>query len=248
MKKNIICLLLIAAMAAGLLFNASATDTADLKVTGAAHSGGNITVSVEFVNIPENNPVEYAQILLTCRTSQHNIASGSMRFNGDTNDMLATETFNTSADSLLVLLEPTGSSSVGMGNGLVYTFSLRNTGGQAGPAGFDLAAVLILKDGTEHELNQRINASITPAPTTSTSTSQPTTGTPTEPSTTVPSTPSTPTQSSTPSQPTTGDNNETPPEPQPSNTNSLLLILTIALALFFAGACVILWIHRNKNT
>ena len=125
MKRNLICLLLIAAMAAGLLFNASAADTADLKISGVAHSGGNITVSVEFVNIPENNPVEYAQILLTCRTSQHNIASGSMRFNGDANDMLATETFNTSADSLLVLLEPTGSSSVGMGDGLVYTFHIR---------------------------------------------------------------------------------------------------------------------------
>ena len=182
MKKSIICLLLITVLAAGLVFNTSAADTPDLKVTDTAPLDGSSTVSVEFVNIPENNPVEYAQILLTCRTNPHNITKNTLSFKGNADDMLLTQTFNTTADNLLVLLEPQSNTSVGIGNGLVYTFTLRHTTASAEAAGFDLAAVLILKDGTEYELNQRITAQPASTPTNPTDpTTQPPTTVPRQP-------------------------------------------------------------------
>lgn len=242
MKKSIICLLLITVLAAGLVFNTSAADTPDLKVTDTAPLDGSSTVSVEFVNIPENNPVEYAQILLTCRTNPHNITKNTLSFKGNADDMLLTQTFNTTADNLLVLLEPQSNTSVGIGNGLVYTFTLRHTTASAEAAGFDLAAVLILKDGTEYELNQRITAQPASTPTNPTDpTTQPPTTVPVTPPTTEPTTPSATPNSTTPTG-NSGNNGS-----NFLDANTMLIVLCVALAAMFASICLFITIRKQKK-
>lgn len=178
MRKSIICLLLIAIMASCLLLNVSAA-APGINLTRAELSDGKYTVTVNFADIPVNNAVEYAQILLTCRSSQHSIINNSltMKVSGD---LQVTKQFNTSADSLLVLLEPTVNTFSGVGTGAVFTFTVSQTGSEQLDPGFDLSAILILKDGTEQEINQRVSASLPNTP------SQPTTSVPPVSSTTVP--------------------------------------------------------------
>lgn len=231
MKKSIVCLLLILILAASALMQVSAADTPDLKIAGTAPADGVSTITVEFTNIPENNPVEYAQILLTCRTASHNIVNKSLSFNGSTDDMQMTHTFNTSADNLLLLLEPVRSDCAGMGNGKAYTFSVKHTGDKAEDVGFDLAAVLILKDGTEYELNQRITAQLA-SPTDPTT--QPPTTVPTTPPTTIPEAPTNPTN--------TGNNGGNSPD-----ANTMLVVLCIALAAMFASICLFITIRNQKK-
>lgn len=193
MRKTILCLILVAVLASCLLLQASAA-TPGISLTRTELSGGKYTVTVNFADIPANNGVEYAQILLTCRSSQHNITNNSltMLVSGD---LLVTKQFNTSADSLLVLIEPTKNTFAGIGSGSVFTFTVSQSSGEAADPGFDLSAILILKDGTEQEINQRVNATLPSTPTQPTTVStNPTTASTTAPttiSTTAPTTIST---------------------------------------------------------
>ena len=185
MRKSIICLFLIVVLASMLLLNVSAA-APGVSLSRNALSGGKYTVTVSFTDIPANNRVEYAQILLTCRTSQHSITNNSLSMKA-TGSIKVTQQFNTAADSLLVLIEPTVNSFAGIGSEAVFTFTVSQSGSDKVDPGFDLSAILILKDGTEKEINQRVTAT-NPAESTTT---KPTTAKPTTVSTPKPTTVST---------------------------------------------------------
>ena len=228
MKKKIFSLILAVALLAALAVNVSAEATPDINLTYTTQSEGKYTVTVTLANIPQNNGVEYAQILLTCRTSQHNIVNKSMTMLAQGN-IQATKQFNTSADSLLVLIEPKDNHFAGISNTAVYTFSVIQSGnGQEAPK-FDLSAILILKDGTEQEINSRVTAEYIPDPT------PPTTQPPTRPVT--PPTTEPATQPSQSGNATQGD----------IASSQLMLWLMIALIAVEVAACVIILVSRNKK-
>lgn len=209
--------------------NVSAETAPDITLSYAAQSEGKYTVTVSFANVAENNGVEYAQILLTCRSGQHNIVNKSMTLLAQGN-ILATKQFNTSADSLLVLLEPKDNTFAGISNTAVYTFSVIQSGnGQEAPQ-FDLSAILILKDGTEQEINSRVTAALASDPT------PPTTQPPTQPVT--PPTTEPVTQPSQSGNTTQGD----------VASAQLVLWVMIALIAVEVAACVIIVVFRKKKT
>lgn len=228
MKKKIFSLILAVALLAALAVNVSAETAPNITLSYAAQSEGKYTVTVTLANIPQNNGVEYAQILLTCRTSQHNIVNKSMTLLAQGN-IQATKQFNTSADSLLVLIEPKDNHFAGISNTAVYSFTVTQSGnGQEAPQ-FDLSAILILKDGTEQEINSRVTAEYIPDPT------PPTTQPPTRPVT--PPTTEPATQPSQSGNATQGD----------IASSQLMLWLMIALIAVEVAACVIILVSRNKK-
>ena len=192
MKKILISLLLVAVMVSCLIFGTLAANDPSITLSRTELSGGKYTITVSFADIPQSNLVEYAQILLTCRSSQHNIGVNSL-ITKVSGDFQITHQFNTVADSLLVLIEPTKNTFAGIGNGAVYTFTVSQSSGEQTDPGFDLSAILILKDGTEKEINARLSASVPAQPTTASTTKATTTATtkPTTVSTTAPTTVST---------------------------------------------------------
>ena len=138
MRKSILCLILVAVLASFLLLHVSAA-TPSVNLTRTELSGGKYTVTVNFTNIPANNGVEYAQILLTCRSSQHSIVNNSLSMKVSGN-IKVTQQFNTTADSLLVLIEPTVNTFAGIGSHAVFTFTVSQSSGSETDPGFDLAA------------------------------------------------------------------------------------------------------------
>lgn len=232
MKKKIFSLILAVALLAALAVNVSAETAPNITLSYAAQSEGKYTVTVTLANIPQNNGVEYAQILLTCRTSQHNIVNKSMTLLAQGN-IQATKQFNTSADSLLVLIEPKDNHFAGISNTAVYSFAVTQSGTEQAAPGFDLSAILILKDGTEQEINSRVTAQYVSDPT------PPTTEPPTEPPTepVMPPTTEPATQPSQPGNATQGD----------IASSQLMLWLMIALIAVEVAACVIILVSRNKK-
>lgn len=226
--KKLLSVVFAVAILMVMAVNVSAEAAPDIMLSYAAQSEGKYTVTVTFANVPENNGVEYAQILLTCRTSQHNIVNKSMTLLAQGN-IQATKQFNTSADSLLVLIEPKDNHFAGISNTAVYSFTVTQSGnGQEAPQ-FDLSAILILKDGTEQEINSRVTAEYIPDPT------PPTTQPPTRPVT--PPTTEPATQPSQSGNATQGDIAST----------QLMLWLMIALIAVEVAACVIILVSRNKK-
>ena len=232
MKKKIFSLILAVALLAALAVNVSAEATPDINLTYTTQSEGKYTVTVTLANIPQNNGVEYAQILLTCRSSQHNIVNKSMTLLAQGN-IQTTKQFNTSADSLLVLIEPKDNHFAGISNTAVYTFTVTQSGTEQVAPGFDLSAILILKDGTEQEINSRVTAQYVSDPT------PPTTEPPTEPPT-EPVTPPTTEPATQPSQP--GNTTQ-------ANMASTQLVLWVMIALIVVEvvACVIIVIAKKKK-
>ncbi len=258
MRKTFICLLLVAVLASCLLLNVSAA-APGVSLTRTELSGGKYTVTVSFTDIPANNGVEYAQILLTCRSGQHNITNNSltMKVSGD---LQVTKQFNTSADSLLVLMEPTVNTFPGIGNGAVFTFTVSQSGNEQLDPGFDLLAILILKDGTEQEINQRVSATLpnTPShPTTSvppvgsttvppvgSTSTQPTTVIPTAPPTVQPTPPSTVQPSFSTQAPTTAPNANAGDRSEPPY---LLLFALGSILIPAAAFVVVLLVKKTKK-
>lgn len=226
--KKIFSVLLAVVLMAALTVHVSADPAPGISLSYAPLSEGKYTVTVTFTNVPENNGVEYAQILLTCRTSEHNITNKSMSLLAEGN-IQVTKQFNTSADSLLVLIEPKDNHFAGISNTAVYTFTVSQSGNKQVDPGFDLSAILILKDGTEQEINDRVTAVFVSDPTPPTTQPPTTTEPPTE---TQPST--TPTQS---------DNTNH----QNVASNELVLWVMIGLIVVEAVACVIIFAFKKKK-
>ncbi len=158
MRKKITILMMVALLVTCLALPVAAANDPAIALSRTAVSGGKCTVTLTFKDIPQGNPVEYAQILLTSRSSQCDIVkdSLSMQVSGD---MLVTKQYNTTADSLLVLIEPTKSSFPGIGECNVFTFTVKSTSTTVNPS-FDVSAILILKDGTEKEINQTVGVTV----------------------------------------------------------------------------------------
>ena len=160
MKKSIVCLVLTLVLTAGLLLSVCAANTPDLSFRSSDPKGGNTVVSMSLTNIPSSNPVLYAQIELTCVSNDHNIVkkNSAMVFWGNTTNMQVTTQFGSTADSLLLLIEPQTTSFAGRGTGQLLTFEVSNGYGDLAAPAFDLKAVLILKDGTEYEVSRKVTA------------------------------------------------------------------------------------------
>lgn len=158
MRKKITILMLVALLVTCLALPAAAANNPAIALSRTAVSGGKCTVTLAFKDIPQGNPVRYAQILLTSRSSQCDIVkdSLSMKVSGE---MQVTKQYNTTADSLLVLIEPSEYSFSGIGTGNVFTFTVKSTSTTVNPS-FDLSAILILEDGTEKEINQNISVTV----------------------------------------------------------------------------------------
>lgn len=265
MRKKLLFAALAAVMIAGLLLPAAAAPTPEVAVSCTPAGSGSYTVRVAFANVPQDNPVEYAQILLTCRSAQHDLTANSLNAQVTDEAMLMTHVFQSTADSLLVLIEPTRSDFAGIGNTGVYTFSLVHSGGQTAAPAFDLSAVLILKDGTEYEQNLRLTTYLTglcagghryaaglcavcgakepatsPSSTPTSGTTQPTASSSTQPSSdpvTQPSVSGTTLPSTAP-----GD-----PQPAPVEGNWILLALLFGVIVLLAGFFGILAFLRKKS-
>lgn len=158
MRKKITILMMVALLVICLALPAAAANNPAIALSRTAVSGGKCTVTLAFKDIPQGNPVRYAQILLTSRSSQCDIVkdSLSMKVSGE---MQVTKQYNTTADSLLVLIEPSEYSFSGIGTGNVFTFTVKSTSTTVNPS-FDLSAILILEDGTEKEINQNISVTV----------------------------------------------------------------------------------------
>lgn len=247
MRKNITLVLLSLLFLCSLAFPAAAAPVPSVAVTCTAFSGGSTTVSVSFQNIPQDNPVEYAQILLTCRSGQHNIVSNSMAA-AVTGDVLLTQQFNTAVDSLQVLIEPKVNTFPGIQNGKVFSFSVKQAGSQQADPNFDLFAILILKDGTEQEINARITAHSPSTPSTQ----------PTQSSQTVPPSSSQSTPSTSQTAPSTAPSTQstvptTAPVPQgntPQNgidSTRMFILLFVMVAAMVSAACVLIVYSRKPK-
>lgn len=191
MKQTLILLIITAVLLTALPVWASAAGAPGIALTCLEQGEGAYTVTVSFTDIPGNNGVEYAQIRLVGAFAAYQIGGDSVRLQ-ETGEVLLTSRYDALADSLLVLLEPKGSGFSGIGNGAVFTFALSRIGDSSRDPGFTLTAVLILKDGTELELDQYISAALPAAPTTVPptvpATTTPTTVPPTVPATAAPTT------------------------------------------------------------
>jgi hypothetical protein len=148
MKQTLILLIITAVLLTALPVYADAAGAPGIALTCLEQGEGQYTVTVRFTDIPVNNGVEYAQILLIGGSGAYRIGENSVRLQAE-GDILLTAQYDSVADSLLVLLEPKGSGFSGIGNGAVFTFALSRIGDSSRDPGFTLTAVLILKDGTE---------------------------------------------------------------------------------------------------
>ena len=212
-KKKII--ILIALITLILTLSQVSAETSPIQVRYVDQGNGQYTVQLDFTDIPKDNAVEYAQILLTCISEQHQIAADSLLWQASRSDLLVTDQFDVASNSLLVLIEPTDRLCAGVGSGKVFSFCVLQKDQMSVSPAIQLEAILILKDGTELEINHIIEADQEP--------SQPTVSNPTDAPTAAPSV-SDPTDASTvPSDPSATDAST---EDSPLPTTSATIITT----------------------
>ena len=186
MKQTLILLIIAAVLLTALTVNAGAAGVPGIDLACVEQGEGQYTVTVRFTDIPVNNGVEYAQILLNGGSGAYRIGENSLRLLAEGN-LLVTSRHDPIADSLLVLIEPKTNGFRGIGSGGVFTFTLSRVRETNQDPGFTLEAILILKDGAEQQIDRHIVAELPAEPTQPPTTVPPTTVPPTTvPPTTVP--------------------------------------------------------------
>ena len=123
MKQTLILLIIAAVLLMALPVRANAAAAADIDLTCAERGEGQYAVTVRVTDIPVNNGVEYAQILLNGGSGAYRIEEDSLRLLAK-GDILLTLRHDPIADSLLVLIEPKTNGFRGIGSGGVFTFTL----------------------------------------------------------------------------------------------------------------------------
>ena len=276
MKQAFRVLILAAVLLMALPVRANAAAAADIDLTCAEQGEGQYAVTVRVTDIPVNNGVEYAQILLNGGSGAYRIEEDSLRLL-EKGDILLTLRHDPIADSLLVLIEPKTNGFRGIGSGGVFTFTLSRVRETNQDPGFTLEAILILKDGAEQQIDRHIVAELPAEPTQPPTTVPPTTVPPTTvppttvPSTTVPPTTVPPTVPPTTAAPTTAAPTTVPPtteapttavpttvpsttalptepggEEPPSGQTPWGLILGIVGAMLMGGSAWLIWAKKKK--
>ena len=260
MFRKFIYALSFAAIMISLMLPGVAAETADISINHTTNNDGIYTVHVSFSGIPEDDPVEYAQIRLCGDSNQHEIDVNSFLWLAPDEHLLVTKQFDTSACSLLVLIEPEDRLCSGLGSGPVFSFQIKQSNQTTASLDLDLAAILILKSGKELEIEREISLNIAVQPSVPTTeptvpittlpdqdqtdpTSDPTTAPATSPSTAPVTTPATvPSETSDPTQPS--DSNAQVDGQEDSSWSVTVLIIAAGLV---AIICVYLIIRKSKK-